>query len=274
MHLVDRANNCHRAQKRRSRLREACDVAFEPAHVRPAASPLLFLDKLSRERSGKVAERDLRSVFVAAWRDRPIGEITALDVLDIINRKKRRAPQMARALMVLIRRFFNWACDAHVYGLDRSPCDRLSVSRIIGPVPRRTRRLNDAKIFASWRATGKIRYPVGPVYRMLLLTGLRLSECAQLSWPEVQGDLITIPPAAPLGDLFFPKPFNDEQVEIVRRLEVNDGVVVQGPPGTGKTHTISNIICHYLALGRRVLVVSHGEAALSVMEGLRADVRF
>lgn len=71
--------------------------------------------------------------------------------------------------------------------------------------------------------------------------------------------------ATPLGDLFFPKPFNDEQVEIVRRLEVNDGVVVQGPPGTGKTHTISNIICHYLAQGRRVLVVSHGEAALSVL---------
>lgn len=80
--------------------------------------------------------------------------------------------------------------------------------------------------------------------------------------------------AVPLGDLFFPKPFNDEQVEIVRRLEVNDGVVVQGPPGTGKTHTISNIICHYLALGRRVLVVSHGEAALSVLrDHLPAEVR-
>jgi Cdc6-like AAA superfamily ATPase len=24
------------------------------------------------------------------------------------------------------------------------------------------------------------------------------------------------------------------------------GVTVQGPPGTGKTHTIANIICHYL----------------------------
>jgi hypothetical protein len=51
---------------------------------------------------------------------------------------KRRAPQQARALMVLIRRFFNWVCDAHVYGLTASPCDRLSVSRIIGPVPRWT----------------------------------------------------------------------------------------------------------------------------------------
>ncbi|MGO9768746.1 MAG: AAA domain-containing protein [Roseiarcus sp.] len=76
------------------------------------------------------------------------------------------------------------------------------------------------------------------------------------------------------GDLFFPKPFNDDQVQIIRRLEKSDGLVVQGPPGTGKTHTIANIICHMLATGRRVLVVSHGETALSVVrdqlpEGVR-----
>ncbi|ARP99675.1 AAA domain-containing protein [Pseudorhodoplanes sinuspersici] len=81
-------------------------------------------------------------------------------------------------------------------------------------------------------------------------------------------------PPSPLGELFFPMPFNDEQVEIIRRLEKEDGVVVQGPPGTGKTHTISNIICHYLATGRRVLVVSHGEAALSVLrDKLPEEVR-
>ena len=75
-------------------------------------------------------------------------------------------------------------------------------------------------------------------------------------------------------DLFFPKPFNDEQMQIVRRLKQSDGVVVQGPPGTGKTHTISNIICHAMATGQRVLVVSHGEPALAVLrnqlpEGVR-----
>ena len=42
-------------------------------------------------------------------------------------------------------------------------------------------------------------YPVGPVYRMLLLTGLRLNEAAQLSWPEVQGDTIIIPAARMKG---------------------------------------------------------------------------
>ena len=66
-------------------------------------------------------------------------------------------------------------------------------------------------------------------------------------------------------DLFFPAPFNQEQVRIVQTLENSDGVVVQGPPGTGKTHTIANIICHYLASGKRVLVSSMKDPALAVL---------
>ncbi|AHE54201.1 AAA domain-containing protein [Sphingomonas sanxanigenens] len=66
-------------------------------------------------------------------------------------------------------------------------------------------------------------------------------------------------------DLFFPKPFNREQVEVVQRLAVRPGVVVQGPPGTGKTHTIANIVSHYLALGKRVLVTSQKAPALKVL---------
>lgn len=66
-------------------------------------------------------------------------------------------------------------------------------------------------------------------------------------------------------DLYFPMPFNDEQVRIVQMLERYDGVVVQGPPGTGKTHTIANIISHYFALGKRVLVTSMKDPALTVL---------
>lgn len=57
-------------------------------------------------------------------------------------------------------------------------------------------------------------------------------------------------------DLHFPKAFNDKQVSIINRLQQSDSCVVQGPTGTGKTHTIANIICHYLAEGKRVLVTS------------------
>jgi very-short-patch-repair endonuclease len=67
-------------------------------------------------------------------------------------------------------------------------------------------------------------------------------------------------------ELYFPMPYNDEQVSIVQKLHANDGVVVQGPPGTGKTHTIANVICHYLASGKRVLVTAKSETALAVLQ--------
>jgi very-short-patch-repair endonuclease len=77
-----------------------------------------------------------------------------------------------------------------------------------------------------------------------------------------------------IRELYFPMPFNDEQRAIVEKLETGDGVVVQGPPGTGKTHTIANVICHFLAQGKRVLVVSKGEQALAVLqEKIPEDVR-
>ena len=67
-------------------------------------------------------------------------------------------------------------------------------------------------------------------------------------------------------ELFFPLPYNREQETIVQQLARSPGVAVQGPPGTGKTHTIANIISHYLALGKRILVTSKGEPALKVLQ--------
>ncbi|RQT40585.1 AAA domain-containing protein [Burkholderia contaminans] len=67
-------------------------------------------------------------------------------------------------------------------------------------------------------------------------------------------------------ELYFPLPYNHEQVTIVEQLERSDGVAVQGPPGTGKTHTIANIICHYLANGKKILVTSKGEKALELLQ--------
>jgi integrase len=162
-------------------------------HSFTVAAEAFITAKLEKERSGKVAERDLCGVFIPAWGERPVSEITKTDVLEIILTKKRTAPQMARALLVLIKRFFGWVVDQQIYGLSTSPCEGLLATKLIGELQSRSRRLTDAEIFAFWRATERMKYPTGPVYRMLLLTGLRLNEAAQISWPEVQGNVITIP---------------------------------------------------------------------------------
>jgi hypothetical protein len=66
-------------------------------------------------------------------------------------------------------------------------------------------------------------------------------------------------------ELYFQKPYNPEQYDVLRRLLTSDGVVVVGPPGTGKSHTIANLASHLLANGQRVLVTSHTSRALEVL---------
>jgi integrase len=56
--------------------------------------------------------------------------------------------------------------------------------------------LTDDEIRAFWRATDRLGYPYGPLFRMLLLTGQRRTEVADARWPEFNFDakLWTVPP--------------------------------------------------------------------------------
>ncbi|MGY4310261.1 hypothetical protein ACVIJ6_007504 [Bradyrhizobium sp. USDA 4369] len=95
---------------------------------------------------------------------------------------------------------------------------------------------------------------------------------------NVIGDPIDTTPAAQSaadrGDLFFPLPTNSDQMEIVRQLQRSDGLVVKGAVAPDRTAAIANVVCHHLALGLRVLVVSRNEPALlALSEKLPRAVR-
>src|SRR5258708_3735617 len=58
------------------------------------------------------------------------------------------------------------------------------LAKIIGKKRSRQRILSDEELFALWRAAKRMPYPAGPVYRLLMLTALRLNEPTDASWPE------------------------------------------------------------------------------------------
>ena len=65
----------------------------------------------------------------------------------------------------------------------------------------------------------------------------------------------------------FPLPTSASQDQIAAMLSSGaPAVVVEGPPGCGKSHSIANVICHYLASGKRVLVTSKNSSALAVLK--------
>ena len=142
-------------------------------------------EKLAGERQGRDVERDMRKEFVAVWGKRPVAEITAEDVLQVVRSVKQRgAPSHARNLLGYVRRFFDWGIEQHAYGVKVNPCAGLKPARLVGEKRARERVLTDDELFAFWRATGHMGYPAGPLYRLLILTGLRLNEVADAKWSE------------------------------------------------------------------------------------------
>jgi len=69
-----------------------------------------------------------------------------------------------------------------------------------------------------------------------------------------------------IPDILFTKETNNEQMEIIKNIYSHKAVVVQGPPGTGKTHTIANLLGHFLAEGKNVLITSQTRKALEVLK--------
>lgn len=65
--------------------------------------------------------------------------------------------------------------------------------------------------------------------------------------------------------IFTPLNCDSSQLVAVEASGKPQDFVLKGPPGTGKSETIANIICHNLAIGKKVLFVSEKMAALRVV---------
>ena len=135
------------------------------------------------QRKWKWVARTIHDPFISTWGETPIANIDRNDVLAIIKLKKRKHPAEARSQLAIIKVLFNWALDQS-YGLDRSPAADIKPKNVIGEKTPRDRALNDDEVRALWTVADQINYPVGPIYKMLLLSGLRLNEVCRAEWSE------------------------------------------------------------------------------------------
>ena len=159
-------------------------AAEKPVSAFATVAEAWFAEKVRAERKAKDVEREVRKEFVARWGNRPITGITAADVVEVIRAKKRTAPAQARNLLAHIKRLLGWADHMQVYGFTVSPIAHLRPGSIIGEKATGTRVLSDQELATLWRVAPELGYPYGAVYRLLILTGLRLNEVADAHWRE------------------------------------------------------------------------------------------
>ncbi|WP_024442652.1 DUF3320 domain-containing protein [Mycobacterium sp. UM_WGJ] len=78
--------------------------------------------------------------------------------------------------------------------------------------------------------------------------------------PAVEGvDLNELRPQMPV-------PADSSQLQAIAEAVAGRTFVLEGPPGTGKSQTITNLLAHAMASGRKVLFVAEKKAALDVVK--------
>ncbi|WP_415404081.1 tyrosine-type recombinase/integrase [Tateyamaria sp. SN3-11] len=155
--------------------------------------------KQARERFLLDCERKNKRNTVAYYRkrldthfkfgQRNLSDISKQDVLQRIRRIKTSASEQHHAF-VAARTIFNWAIREDL--LASSP---LNGVRGFKPAQARERVLNDNELLAVWTEATQAPYPYGAIVMVLILTGLRRNEAAQLEWTFINetAEAITIP---------------------------------------------------------------------------------
>lgn len=170
----------------------------------------------SFNKSGKETERILRREFQRDFGSRDFASIAKADMIGLIETiTDRGAPVLARNTLAAVRKMFNWAVSRDL--LDRSPCDRVKAP---GKAPKRERVLSINEVRAIWQAAHRLDWPFGPLVQLLMLTGQRRSEIANLRWPWIDEEarLIAFPAAIMKNGREHLLPMSEPVSEIVRNL--------------------------------------------------------
>ena len=95
-----------------------------------------------------------------------------------MDRAASRLP--ANRTLAVIRKIFNWAVARDI--LTSSPC-----AGVKPPTPEcsRDRVLSDDEVKLIWLAEGQVGGSFGSLVRLLMLTGQRRNEVAEMQWSEL-----------------------------------------------------------------------------------------
>jgi integrase len=158
-------------------------------------------DHIERNSAPKYA-REVRRILchdvLPVWGDRPIRDITKHDVNDLLDAKADRrertrkgtrdgAAVQANRTLTRLRTLFRWAADMDLIDADPTAGVRQRVKE-----KARDRALDDDEIKLFWGAAGKLGWPFGPLFKLLLLTAQRRDEVGGMRRPELDLDQRTI----------------------------------------------------------------------------------
>jgi integrase len=176
----------------------------------------LYCRPKTRARTASETARVLQTEIVARWRGKRLPEITRADVHAVLDAiVARGAPVAANRCLSALRGLFSFAIERGL--IEASPCDRI---RPPAPETSRERILSDDELAACWRATDSLAPPACQFIKILILTGLRRNEVAQMRYSEIDFETKTLhlPAIRCKNKTQHNLPLSQQTIELLRTL--------------------------------------------------------
>jgi integrase len=141
----------------------------------------LVRDGLDPKQVRAEADAVVRRQLLPAWGGRLITEIKRSDLTELTDQLlDARTPMAAHRLHEVAKRIFNWS-------LHRGDIDASPFAAMKAPIRKEPRGkvLSHDDIQALWGACEAMGYPFGSMIKILILTGQRRSEVAEMTWKEI-----------------------------------------------------------------------------------------
>jgi integrase len=140
--------------------------------------------KRSQPRSWRNTERALADVGRLLEQKR-LDRITREEIRRALDRIKLRSPSAAIEAHKALRTMYSWAVAEQIILGAAHP---MLAMKPPAKANKRERVLTSAELREVWFASEQIGYPFGDLVKLLILTGLRLRECAEAVWGEFHFD--------------------------------------------------------------------------------------
>ena len=121
---------------------------------------------------------------LAPWHGRRLSQIAKADVHALLDDiVERGSPISANRTVAWLRRLCTWAIERGL--IDTNPCTGIKPPAAENS---RDRILSDAELKAVWQAADTLEWPYAAFIKLLILSGARRAEVAQMRWREIDLD--------------------------------------------------------------------------------------
>jgi integrase len=169
-----------------------------------------------RTSSADEIERLLEKEFAGPWRGRRLTQIARADIHAVLDSiVERGSPVQANRALAAFRAMCRWAVERGL--IEANPCAGI---RAPSAETARDRILSDEELKTVWQAADGQEQPYAEFVKLLILTGQRRSEVAEMRWSEIDLDsrLWTLPKERAKNHRQHEIPLSDSAAALLRGL--------------------------------------------------------